>query len=537
MIPCPSCGAGLRFDIASQKMVCDYCRNSYDVPSINDDSLSNDAKGEQTYDSYVYVCPSCGAELVTTDKADAIGFCQYCGGASMLFDKLRREWRPDGVIPFKITKEQCKEAYLKEVKRHPFVSKKYRDPKLLDEFRGVYMPYWSYKAAMQGEFKLTGTGPRRMTGVNTYEIKHYHLKGATDYRLEGYSHDASATFDDDLSESLAPYDAKQQLGFHPGYLSGFYAETGNVDPHEYDEAITEEMKEDAARVIESDPQVAETVKKQKLTMDYAKSEAPVFITDARRALYPVWFMSRRSGNEITYAAVNGQTGRVSADLPLSPAKILITAGCIAAGLFGVLALIMGFLPAIKANTTLALCLLLMLTGMYYLKRAFIKSVDKQSKVGGVFYGFITVLSFLALIGFTSDGSYDGDMRFFCALVLIPALIILLMSNIRLAMEYDKIKKKKFGSVSPLRQRILEEAKAFSKRTVWLTLLMWGMIIGGGLVVYYDPPYNIISYLLCFLAAAALFGLALFHIDFQTKVARRPLPQFNKKGAYYDENKG
>ena len=179
----------------------------------------------------------------------------------------------------------------------------------------------------------------------------------------------------------------------------------------------------------------------------------------------------------------------------------------------------------------------MLTGMYYLKRAFIKSVDKQSKVGGVFYGFITVLSFLALIGFTSDGSYDGDMRFFCALVLIPALIILLMSNIRLAMEYDKIKKKKFGSVSPLRQRILEEAKAFSKRTVWLSLLMWGMIIGGGLVVYYDPPYNIISYLLCFLAAAALFGLALFHIDFQTKVARRPLPQFNKKGAYYDENKG
>ena len=30
MIPCPGCGAGLRFDIASQAMRCDYCDSTYD---------------------------------------------------------------------------------------------------------------------------------------------------------------------------------------------------------------------------------------------------------------------------------------------------------------------------------------------------------------------------------------------------------------------------------------------------------------------------------------------------------------------------
>lgn len=124
MLHCPSCGAGLRFDIATQRAVCDHCQNSYDPQYIND-NISNDAKTEKTFDSFAYVCPSCGAEILTSDKNDAIGFCPYCGGASMIFDKIRKVWKPDSVIPFSVTKEQCKEAYVKEVKRHLFVSRKY----------------------------------------------------------------------------------------------------------------------------------------------------------------------------------------------------------------------------------------------------------------------------------------------------------------------------------------------------------------------------------------------------------------------------
>ena len=43
------------------------------------------------------------------------------------------------------------------------------------------------------------------------------------------------------------------------------------------------------------------------------------------------------------------------------------------------------------------------------------------------------------------------------------------------------------------------------------------------------------YALSAVAAAELFALALMHIFFQTKVAQRKIPQFNKKGAAYDEN--
>ena len=152
MIYCPSCGAELRFDIDSQLMICEYCKSSFDAKSLKD-KISDDAKTQEYYESYAYVCPSCGAEVDTTDKNDAVGFCPYCGGSSMIFDKLRKEWCPEGIIPFRITKEQCKELYCKEVKKHIFVSKKYRDPELIDNFRGIYMPYVSFTGNIDGEEK------------------------------------------------------------------------------------------------------------------------------------------------------------------------------------------------------------------------------------------------------------------------------------------------------------------------------------------------------------------------------------------------
>ncbi len=131
MIHCPTCGSGLRFDIASQKTVCDHCRNSFEPESLPD-SVYDDADTAQAFEGFAFMCPDCGAELMTTDSNDAVGFCPYCGGASVIHDRLRQEWKPNQIIPFSITKEQCKEIYVKEVKKNIFVSRKYRDPQLIE---------------------------------------------------------------------------------------------------------------------------------------------------------------------------------------------------------------------------------------------------------------------------------------------------------------------------------------------------------------------------------------------------------------------
>ena len=135
----------------------------------------------------------------------------------------------------------------------------------------------------------------------------------------------------------------------------------------------------------------------------------------------------------------------------------------------------------------------------------------------------------------SDGSYDGDFRFFGKIGLSVCALIILIANISQFSDSRKIKKMKIDKVSQLRQRITEEARRFMRSVLWLkvvTLISVGVAI---IIVLIDPAFNLVSYIFCAVLAVEVFGLALYHISFQTNVAKRPLPQFNKKGARYDSD--
>lgn len=367
MIHCPGCGAGLRFDIASQMMACDACGGSYD-PALTNGSMNKEAKGTDYLETYVYLCPSCGGELLTTDRTDAVGFCPFCGGASMLYDRIHQLWQPEYIIPFQVTKEQCKENYVKAAKRSFFTSKKYRDPALIESFRGIYMPYWSYQTLQQGHFTLSG----KKTGffVNTF----YRIDGETDVTLDGYAHDAARAFDDRISEDIAPYDPAGHKPFAPGYLSGFYADVGDVDAHVYHAEGAEAVRRSTAGVMGKDRAVEHGGGIGKIRVDEDTAQIPTRITASRRTLYPVWFMSYRNKDKLTYAAVNGQTGRVSADLPVSPWKILIAVlilgAVLAAGFF--------FLPSVKANLTLVFTSILLIVGALVLRHSFKNAVNPET---------------------------------------------------------------------------------------------------------------------------------------------------------------
>lgn len=367
MIHCPGCGGGLRFDIASQLMSCDYCGNHYDPDATA--SMSKESNGKKIFESYVFSCPSCGGELMTTDEHDAVGFCPFCGGASMLFDRIHEQWQPEYIIPFQVTKEQCKELYAKAAKRSLFTSRKYADPQLIEGFRGIYMPYWCYQTVQKGQFRLQG----KQKGFAT--ITEYRITGDTDVQLDGYAHDAAQNFDDRISEEIAPFDPQGHRPFAPGYLSGFYADIGDVNAHSY-EAVGEKcMSEDTAKLMAQEKTIVSGGSGlTPIHVDIAASSVPTKITSAKRTLYPVWFMSYRNNDKITYAAVNGQTGKVTADLPVSPLRILLTVLIVGVAV----AALLFMLPALKANWALMFSIALLVVGYLVLKINFSRTVTKEN---------------------------------------------------------------------------------------------------------------------------------------------------------------
>lgn len=350
MYECPNCGGNLKFDIPSQQLSCAYCDSRFDPYSV---TKLTDAEDGDGFEANVFLCPQCGGEMISGDN-DAAAFCSYCGSANILSSRISREKRPRFIIPFQKTKEDCKKAYGRKMRTAVFAPKGFKKPEFIESFRGMYMPYWSYGVSQDGDVKLTGKKSRRK-GDYVY-TDYYDLTGQLEAGVEGYSHDASSAFYDDISEALAPYDSRGMQEFTPSFLSGFYAETADVGRELYGEEA-----EAFACDVTFEKLAAERAYRRYEIVEAGSPAKKRRALHARcagvdSAMFPVWFMAWRKDDLVAYATVNGQTGKVAADLPVDEGKFLLSSLLLAIPLFVLLNLFLTLRPTILLGCSMALAL-------------------------------------------------------------------------------------------------------------------------------------------------------------------------------------
>ena len=133
---CPCCGGKIEFDTSVQEMKCPYCDTTFDVEALKeyDDVLNAPAQeddmqwetkpgGEwqegEADNILVYVCNSCGGEIVGEDTTAATA-CPFCGNPVIMTGKLSGALKPDYVIPFKLDKKAAKEGLMKHLRANAF---------------------------------------------------------------------------------------------------------------------------------------------------------------------------------------------------------------------------------------------------------------------------------------------------------------------------------------------------------------------------------------------------------------------------------
>ena len=125
---CPACGGAMEFDSETQKMKCPYCDTELDVSAFADSEDKSEAGSKsvswesqsKTWDSSeaqdmnIYVCESCGGEIVADETTGATS-CPFCGNRVVMKGKFSGDLKPDYIIPFKLDKKAAKEAYKKHL--------------------------------------------------------------------------------------------------------------------------------------------------------------------------------------------------------------------------------------------------------------------------------------------------------------------------------------------------------------------------------------------------------------------------------------
>ena len=330
---CPACTGPLRFDSASGKLCCDYCGSTYDVAQVEAlygekqaraDKAAEAAEkaassgpvwGEmETGDLSSRTCTSCGAELVCGPETAATT-CPYCGNPTVVPGQFSGELKPDYILPFKLSREDAIKALKEHYKGKIFLPKTFTDENHVQEIRGVYVPFWMFDGKAEGDAHYEATRSYSYTSGD-YEItktEHFDIYRAGSVTFERVPVDASSKMPDDHMDSIEPYDYKGLKSFSTAYLPGFLAD-------KYDVSV-EESRERADQRCEGtlDAALRGSVKGYDTCMRLAGS-AELERGKVHYALMPVWMLNTKWQGKDFLFAMNGQTGKLVGDLPVSWGK-------------------------------------------------------------------------------------------------------------------------------------------------------------------------------------------------------------------------
>ncbi|MCM1157526.1 MAG: hypothetical protein NC300_08305 [Bacteroidales bacterium] len=545
MYECPNCGGNLRFDIASQQLACGYCNEQYDPYAITKDK---DAEEGTDYEVTVFTCPQCAGEIYSTDNT-AAGFCSFCGASTILDSRLREEKRPDFIIPFKKTKEDCKTAYIKRVKKAVFAPKELKNEKYIDSFRGIYMPYWVYDFTQQGPLCLGGTTEHRSGDYIITRL--YTLRGDLDNCYQGLSYDASSSFADNISERIAPFDVKKMQPFTPSILSGFYADIPDVGQEIYAPEAETMVNEQTKRYLE----VSKEMSKYKIKISANPSEEyHTKCENTEISMFPVWFMSYRNKGRVAYATVNGESGKVVADLPVDIKKYLLGSVLLAVPLVFLLNLFLTVVPFVLLGITAAISLLVtVLYGMEIrsiakkesyeedkgIQEALRKKRQAESEAAAALDGMAPYVMTEEQVGaegkkkkgVVTAGCFSLGVSAF-AMLLVPALIIFpvlieemgvpgtcsICIYILLAFTLG------FGMKS-----IADAKKVRAKKGIPGSVWTMAAVLLAAILAFIRPASDIYYYAGNLICLAAVFFALLDLISDYNLLATRPLPQFEYRG--------
>lgn len=359
---CPACTGTLRFSAATGKLECEYCGSAYTTEEVEaifgaKDAAAADAHaaaeakraaepqtdesewdtsgftgdwGEAANGMRVFSCPSCGAELIC-ESTTAATSCPYCANPVVLASQFSGGLRPELIIPFKYDKDQAMQALYKHYRHKRLLPGIFKDKNRIKEVKGVYVPFWMFDAKVSAATYYKAEKDTIQTvGDERYVVtSYYSVTVSGNASFKNIPIDSSTKIDNILTESIEPYKVSEAVKFDMAYLSGFFADKYDVDKN----ASTKRIKQ---RLFES---MYDRMTDKLLSFkDYEKLKREYFTIDKLSAKYllcPVWILTTEWEGKLFTFVMNGQTGKIAGDLPMSKralAKYLVLAFLCTAGI-------------------------------------------------------------------------------------------------------------------------------------------------------------------------------------------------------------
>jgi predicted RNA-binding Zn-ribbon protein involved in translation (DUF1610 family) len=337
--PCKDCGATLVFAPGTSHLKCPYCGGENDIPAdttavIEEQdfraTLAELASHKDSVDVMLVKCTACGAES-HFDANVVASKCPFCGHAIVAAASSKRLVRPQSLLPFHITKEQAAASFRQWVNSRWFAPTALRREAERSKITGAYTPAWTYDANTISDYRGQRGDDYWDTEIYTAMENGRSVRKTRQVRRTRWRFASGRvfnTFDDVLvlasnslprkyAEALEPWDLKNLVPYRDEYLSGFVAESYQIDLAQgFDVArgiMDGHIRASIHRDIGGDHQRIDWVNTRYNDVRF------------KHALLPLWISAYEFHGRAYRFLVNARTGEVQGERPYSAWKITLFA--------------------------------------------------------------------------------------------------------------------------------------------------------------------------------------------------------------------
>jgi LSD1 subclass zinc finger protein len=335
--PCNSCGAFLIYAPGTDHLKCGYCgtENTIEARIENieeldfEEHIKKAEKAAPKIELYVVKCEGCGAETTLKENITA-DECAFCATPVLVkYADLKEEIKPRSILPFQIDKKRCESLFGSWIAGRWFAPNDLKKLAVRDKIRGMYIPYWTFDFA--ATTKYTGSRGEDYTSTETYtttengrsvtrtrtviKTRWYRAWGTVKNFFNDVLVTASRSLPADYACKLEPWDLSKLVPYEEKYMAGFICESYQISLREgievakriADETITESIRRD----IGGDHQRIDSMSSTYTDVTF------------KHTLLPIWLSSYRYRGKVYQFLINGQTGEVQGERPLSWIKITL----------------------------------------------------------------------------------------------------------------------------------------------------------------------------------------------------------------------
>ena len=334
--PCQGCGAKLSFAPGTLNLQCEYCGAANEIAA--DDSRVEELDfaswlkllegREEVEQAETVKCAKCGAEQTLPEHHFA-STCTFCSTPIVSKSYASRHIKPRAMVPFQVDRARAQDEFRRWVKGLWLAPGELKRAARSDAgLAGAYLPYWTYDCQTTSDYSgergehyyvddvVTSTDSQGRTVRQTRRRQETRWSPASG-RVERFHDDvvvmASHSLPATLQGAAMAWNLKGLVPYQAEYVSGFRAEAYKVGLREgfpvAKEAIDAAVYDLIRRDIGGDAQRVHDVSTQYSSVKF------------KHVLLPVWISAYRYHGKVYRFLVNGQTGEVSGESPISWSKV------------------------------------------------------------------------------------------------------------------------------------------------------------------------------------------------------------------------